>query len=81
MKPAEALKAATSQSAALYGRDKDLGSIEPGKIADLVILTGNPLERIENTRKIDSVIFRGEALTRAHLNILLSKTKAEKQGQ
>lgn len=76
MTPAEVLKAATIDSAIFYGRDKDLGSIETGKIADFVILNKNPLERIENTLEIDAVVFRGEALSRAHLNIFFGKTKA-----
>lgn len=73
--PAEALKAATIDSATLYGLEKELGSIEPGKIADFLILSRNPLERIENTLEIDTVVFRGEALTRAHLNIFFGNTQ------
>ena len=74
--PAAALRRATVDSAALLGRSKDLGSIEAGKIADLVILTGDPLADIHHTVSIDAVIFRGEALTRAHLNVLKSRAAA-----
>jgi imidazolonepropionase-like amidohydrolase len=76
MTPAEALRSATIESAAFYGRESEFGSIESGKFADFVILNRSPLDQIENTVAIDAVVFRGEALTRAHLNIFLSRTKA-----
>ncbi|MBK9154632.1 MAG: amidohydrolase family protein [Chloracidobacterium sp.] len=75
--PAEALRSATLASATFYGRENELGSIETGKIADFIILTKDPLDNIANTREIDAVVFRGEALTRAHLNLFLSNTKAK----
>ena len=71
---ADVLRRATLESARFHGRERDLGSIEAGKIADLVILDRDPLADISNTRAIDAVVFRGEALTRAHLNLLLSKS-------
>ena len=71
--PADALRRASIESARFHGRSHDLGSIEAGKIADLVILTGDPLADISRTRAIDAVVFRGEALTRAHLNLLLAR--------
>lgn len=76
LRPVDALRRATIESARLHGRDRDLGSIEVGKIADLLILNGDPLSDITRTRAIDAVVFRGEALTRAHLNLLLSKSLA-----
>ena len=75
MTPADALRAATIESARSHGRGHDLGSIEAGKIADLLVLNDDPLADINHTRSIDAVIFRGEALTRAHLNLLLSKSQ------
>ena len=78
-KPAAALRAATLESAQLNGRAKDLGSIEPGKIADVLILTGDPLTDIRHTAAIDAVIFRGEALTRAHLNMLVARAAGAKR--
>ena len=68
----EVLRSATLDSAAFHGRGLDLGSIEPGKIADVIVLGGDPLADIAHTRTIDAVVFRGETLTRAHLNQLLS---------
>jgi adenine deaminase len=71
--PAAALRRATIDSARVHGRETDLGSLETGKIADVLILNGDPLSDITRTVAIDAVVFRGEALTRAHLNLLLSK--------
>ncbi len=68
---AEALRQATIDSAVFHGRHHELGSIEEGKIADLIVLNGDPLADIANLHRIDAVVFRGEALTRAHLNMLL----------
>lgn len=59
MTAAEALHAATMGSAATIGRGADLGSLEPGKLADLIILTRNPLDDISNALAIDAVMLGG----------------------
>ncbi|HJP69809.1 MAG TPA: amidohydrolase family protein, partial [Sphingomicrobium sp.] len=56
---AEVLRAATLGSAEAIGREADLGSLEPGKIADLVVLDRNPLDDIKNTLSIAYVIEGG----------------------
>jgi cytosine/adenosine deaminase-related metal-dependent hydrolase len=71
--PAAVLRSATIEAATFHDRGQDLGSIEQGKIADLIVLGGDPLADIAHTRTIDAVVFRGEVLTRAHLNQLLSQ--------
>ncbi len=59
LSPAEALRAATITPAQVLGVDDELGTVEPGKLADLVLLDADPLEDISNTRRIASVIARG----------------------
>ncbi|HEX7050149.1 MAG TPA: amidohydrolase family protein [Longimicrobiales bacterium] len=58
--PAYALKIATIHGARALGVDDRLGTLEPGKLADLVILEGNPLEDIRNTRNVRTVVKNGE---------------------
>ncbi len=70
LSPAAALRVVTLDSAVRAGRAPDLGSIDEGKIADLVVLTASPLADIRSSRAVDAVVFRGDMLTRAHLNLL-----------
>jgi adenine deaminase len=67
--PAEALRAVTLDRARDVCRT-GLASLTAGNPADLIVLTRNPLDDIRHTRAIDAVVFRGEVLTRAHLNML-----------
>jgi Tol biopolymer transport system component len=60
MTPLEVLRCATSNGAKIVGRPEDLGSIEPGKLADLVIFDKNPLDDIHNTNTIRWVMKNGE---------------------
>ena len=59
MTPAAALQAATIHNARALKQEKQLGSIAPGKLADIVLLNANPLEHIRHTRRIDLVIRGG----------------------
>jgi hypothetical protein len=57
--PMEALQTATRNPARYFGTLKDMGTIETGKLADLVLLNANPLDDIRNTRQIRTVVLRG----------------------
>ena len=70
--PMEALQTATLNPAKFLGMEDRLGSIEKGKLADLVLLDGNPLEDIRNTQKIEAVIVNGSYLPRATLDKMLA---------
>ena len=71
--PLQALEAATKLPAEFLGKQQTQGTIEQGKIADLLLLDGNPLDDIHNTRKIRAVILRGKLLDRGFLDELLVK--------
>ena len=73
--PMEALRAATQEAAKFLGREKDLGTVEPGRAADLVLLNANPVENIANTRKVWAVIRNGGYYDRAALDGLLAHAK------
>jgi Tol biopolymer transport system component len=66
--PMEVLRAATIQGAKIIGVAQDLGSVEPGKLADLVILDKNPLDDIHNTNTIRWVMKNGELFEGDTLN-------------
>ena len=57
--PWQALETATSLPARAFGLDKDLGTIEPGKLADLIIVSGDPLKDIQDTSRVECVMKNG----------------------
>jgi imidazolonepropionase-like amidohydrolase len=63
----EAIQAATLTPAQVMKLEKEVGTIEPGKRADILILTGNPLENISNIRKIKFVVTQGRLFDCAEL--------------
>jgi imidazolonepropionase-like amidohydrolase len=73
--PMAALQAATRNPARFMGRG-DLGTIAPGKLADLVLLDADPLADIANTRRIAAVIFGGKLFPKASLEEMLNKIEA-----
>lgn len=73
---AEALRIATLGAAEFLGVQHDFGSIEEGKVADLVLLDANPADDIRNTQKIRAVVLRGKFLDRKNLDELLEREKA-----
>ncbi|RJY08127.1 amidohydrolase family protein [Aurantiacibacter aquimixticola] len=68
MTPLQVLEAATIAPARSLGMDAEIGSLEVGKLADMVILTGNPLENIRNTETVQTVVLGGRAYDAATLN-------------
>lgn len=64
MTPMQAIVSATRNGAMAAGMLDDIGTVETGKIADLVLLDANPLRDISNIRRIDSVIARGRLIDR-----------------
>lgn len=63
LSPMQALQTATRNPAELAGRLRDLGTIERGKIADLVLLDGDPLADIANTRRVSAVLRDGRMVS------------------
>lgn len=76
LSPIEALRAATLNPARFQERENDLGTIDKGKIADLVLLDADPLDDIGNTKKIAAVVSAGKLYSRAALDQMLAKVEA-----
>jgi imidazolonepropionase-like amidohydrolase/Tol biopolymer transport system component len=75
MTPVEALRAGTIEAARSLGYDADVGSIEPGKLADLVVLDADPTKDIRNSDKVSKVMLGGRLLDAATLNEELTGTR------
>ena len=71
--PGEALQTVTLNPARFLGKERDLGTIEKDRIADLVLLDANPLEDISNTKEIAGVVFDGRYLSKSSLDEMLAK--------
>jgi Tol biopolymer transport system component len=75
MTPMEVLRCATVNSAKIVGRPQDIGTIEPGKLADLLILDKNPLDDIHNTNSVHWVMKNGELFEGETLDQVWPETK------
>ena len=78
MTPLKALQSATINPAKCLFLEDSLGTVEKGKIADLVLLNENPLESIKNTMNIYAVILNGKYLSREDLNKILHDVEKKK---
>jgi len=77
--PMEALQTATLNPAKFLGMEDRLGTIEKGKLADMVLLDANPLDYIRNTQKIAAVIVNGRYFSRADLDKMLAEVETANQ--
>jgi imidazolonepropionase-like amidohydrolase len=75
--PMEALQTATINPAKFLGRLDSLGTVEKGKLADLVLLDANPLADIHNTQKINAVVVNGRLIPKSELQAMLASVEAE----
>jgi len=73
--PAQALQSATLKPAQFLGKTDKYGVVEPGRVADLVLLDENPLEDIRNTRKIFGVVANGKYYSRQDLDTMLQQVE------
>jgi imidazolonepropionase-like amidohydrolase len=71
--PLHAIRIGTLHAALFLGRQRDLGSIEEGKLADLVLLDANPLDDINNARRVHTVIKNGEIVDRGKLDLPVNR--------
>ena len=74
--PMEALQTATLNPAKFLGMEDKLGTVEKGKLADLVLLDANPLDDIRNTQKIIGVVANGRYFSRKDLDKMLADVEA-----
>ncbi|HEV7765959.1 MAG TPA: amidohydrolase family protein [Thermoanaerobaculia bacterium] len=68
MTPLQSLRAATLDGARYLGFDREIGSLEPGKLADLIVLDANPLENIRNTHAVRYTVVNGRIYDAATMN-------------
>ncbi|MEW6207030.1 MAG: amidohydrolase family protein, partial [Acidobacteriota bacterium] len=75
--PMEAIVSATRRPSEFLRLERSLGTIEPGKIADLVLLDANPLDDIRATQRIAGVAIAGRFFSKAELQKMLARVEAE----
>jgi imidazolonepropionase-like amidohydrolase len=79
--PMRSLQTATSNPAQFLGMENSYGSVEPGKVADLVLLNANPLDDIHNTQKISAVVANGRFFDRVALDQMFRQVEAAAKQQ
>jgi ankyrin repeat protein len=77
LSPMQALQTATYNAAKCLGKLDSMGTIEQGKIADLVLLDANPLQDISNTRRITTVVVGGRVFDKTALQKMLIQVEAQ----
>lgn len=76
LSPLEALQTATRNPAKFLGKLDSSGTIEKGKVADLVLLDADPLQNIRNTQKIHAIVVGGKLISQSGLQAMLVKVEA-----
>jgi imidazolonepropionase-like amidohydrolase len=76
LSPMEALQTATYNPAKCLGKLDSMGTVERGKVADLVLLDANPLQDISNTQKIAAVVVGGKIFDKSALQKMLAQVEA-----
>ena len=71
--PSDIIRIATLNGAIFLGKERELGSIEEGKIADLVLLAADPTMDINNAKQIVQVIKGGQLIDRSKLNLPINE--------
>ena len=79
--PLEALQTTTLNPARYFNRLSDLGTVEKGKLADLVLLDANPLDDIKNTQRISAVVIHGKMLRQPALEKMLADLEGRPTGR
>jgi imidazolonepropionase-like amidohydrolase len=77
--PLQALQAATLNPAIFLSMEHSIGTIEAGKVADLVLVQGNPLMAIGNSRRVVAVIARGAFFDRSRLHRLAAGASRDRR--
>lgn len=75
LSPAQALHAATLAPAQYFGLEADYGTVEPGKVADLLLLDADPLTDIANALHIESLVFGGALYDRPRLDAISAQVE------
>ena len=75
LSPMEVIQTATLRAAEFLGVQGQFGSVERGKVANLVLLDANPLDDIRNLKRVRAVIFHGRILDKQNLDALVAAQK------
>ena len=75
MSPLQAIRCATMNGASYLGMDKEIGSLETGKLADLIVLNANPLDDIRNSQQIKYVMLNGRLYDSESMNEIGNRPK------